>query len=139
METYEGGGHAYHATMPTDGLRRLREVMQETENDGLETVRTAQQELGDRVRSLLVRNGYPSVAAEGFQAPSVVVSYADDAGIVGRFAGVGLQVAGAVPLMCDEPEDYQAFRIGLFGLDKLAHIDRTVERLEQALERLERA
>ncbi|WP_070989092.1 aminotransferase class V-fold PLP-dependent enzyme [Halofilum ochraceum] len=136
METYEGGGHAYHATMPTDGLRRLREVMEETEKDGLENVREAQQQLGDRVRALLARYGYESVAAEGFQAPSVVVSYADDAGIVGRFAGAGLQVAGAVPLMCDEPDDYQAFRIGLFGLDKLEHVDRTVERLEQALERL---
>lgn len=139
METYEGGGHAYHATMPTDGLRRLREVMQETENDGLDNVRRAQQQLGERVRELLVRHGYASVAAEGFQAPSVVVSYADDGGIVGRFADAGLQVAGAVPLMCDEPDDYQAFRIGLFGLDKLDHVDRTVERLEQALERLERA
>ncbi len=138
METYEGGGHAYHATMPTDGLRRLREVMEETEKDGLDNVRAAQQKLGDRVRSLLVRHGYKSVAAEGFQAPSVVVSYADDGGIVGRFAGAGLQVAGAVALMCDEPDDYQAFRIGLFGLDKLEHIDRTVERLEHALERLER-
>jgi aspartate aminotransferase-like enzyme len=137
METYEGGGHAYHATMPTDGLRRLREVMEETENDGLERVREAQQTLGDRVRSLLVRNGHQSVAAEGFQAPSVVVSFADDAGIVGRFADVGLQVAGGVPLMCDERDDYQSFRIGLFGLDKLEHVDRTVERLEQALERLE--
>jgi aspartate aminotransferase-like enzyme len=138
METYEGGGHAYHATMPTDGLRRLREVMEETENDGLEDVRDAQQRLGERVRALLERHGYASVAAEGFQSPSVVVSYADDGGIVGRFAGVGLQVAGAVPLMCDEPEDYQAFRIGLFGLDKLENVDRTIDRLEQALERLER-
>lgn len=136
METYEGGGHAYHATLPTDGLRRLLEVMQETEDEGLEKVRAAQQEVGDRVRSLLVRYGYESVAAEGFQAPSVVVSFADDGGIVGRFAGVGLQVAGAVPLMCDEPDDYQAFRIGLFGLDKLEQVDRTVERLEQALQRL---
>ncbi|MEF8834323.1 MAG: hypothetical protein V5A42_05640 [Halofilum sp. (in: g-proteobacteria)] len=137
METYEGGGHAYHATLPTDGLRRLREVMQETESDGLERVREAQQTLGDRVRSLLVRHGHQSVAAEGFQAPSVLVSFADDGGIVGRFADFGLQVAGGVPLMCDEPDDYQSFRIGLFGLDKLEHVDRTVERLEQALERIE--
>ena len=137
METYEGGGHAYHATLPTDGLRRLRDVMQETENDGLERVREAQQTLGDRVRTLLVRHGHQSVAAEGFQASSVVVSFADDGGIVGRFADAGLQVAGGVPLMCDEPDDYQSFRIGLFGLDKLEHVDRTVERLERALERLE--
>lgn len=136
METYEGGGHAYHATLPTDGLRRLLDVMRETEDDGLDRVCQAQQTLGERVRSLLARHGYNSVAAKGFQAPSVIVSYADDGGIVGRFASAGLQVAGAVPLMCDEPDDYQAFRIGLFGLDKLEHVERTVERLENALEQL---
>ena len=133
METYEGGGHAYHATLPTDGLRRLREVMAETEARGLEQVHERQQELGDRVRELLHRHGYASVAADGFAAPSVVVSHTRDSGIVGRFAEAGLQVAGGVPLMCDEPDDYQAFRIGLFGLDKLDAIDRTVERLDQAL------
>lgn len=133
METYEGGGHAYHATLPTDGLRRLREVMAETEGRGLEQVHARQQELGDRVRALLQRHGYASVAADGFAAPSVVVSHTRDSGIVGRFAEAGLQVAGGVPLMCDEPADYQAFRIGLFGLDKLDAIERTVERLDQAL------
>ena len=133
MEAYEGGGHAYHATMPTDGLRRLRDVMQETEAAGLDRLRERQQELGDRVRRLLAGHGFPSVAADGFQAPTVVVSYAADAGIVGRFAEAGLQVAGAVPLMCDEPESYQAFRIGLFGLDKLGDVERTVERLDTAL------
>lgn len=136
MEAYEGGGHAYHTTMPTDGLRRLRDVIRETEADGLDRLREQQLTLGDRVRDLLARRGYPSVAAEGFQAPSVVVSYTGDPGIVGRFAEAGLQVAGAVPLMCDEPEDYQAFRIGLFGLDKLEHVERTVDRLEKALDHL---
>ena len=136
METYEGGGHAYHATLPTDGLRRLLEVMRETEANGLETVRERQWTLGQRVREVLAGYGYDSVAAEGFQSPSVVVSYARDAGIVGRFAEAGLQVAGAVPLMCDEPQDYQAFRIGLFGLDKLQQVERTVERLQQAVARI---
>lgn len=136
MEAYEGGGHAYHATMPTDGLRRLLAVMQETEANGLDALRDRQRELGGRVRELLTGNGYDSVAAEGFQSPTVVVSYTRDAGIVGRFAEAGLQVAAGVPLMCDETEDYQAFRIGLFGLDKLNHVDRTVERLREAVERI---
>lgn len=139
METYEGGGHAYHATMPTDGLRRLRDVMQEIEGRGFDAVRAAQQALGDRVRALLADHGFASVAAEGFQAPGVVVSYADDAGIVGRFIDAGVQVAGAVPLMCDEPDEYQAFRIGLFGLDKLDDIDRTVGNLERALRKVAQA
>ncbi|MDZ7748732.1 MAG: aminotransferase class V-fold PLP-dependent enzyme [Halofilum sp. (in: g-proteobacteria)] len=136
METYEGGGHAYHATMPTDGLRRLREVMAETTDQGLERVRDAQLELGRRVRALLAEHGFASVAAEGFEAPGVIVSYTDDPEIVARFAAAGLQVAAGVPLMCDEPDDYRAFRIGLFGLDKLEQIDRTVARLEEALQRI---
>ncbi|NNC65511.1 MAG: alanine--glyoxylate aminotransferase family protein, partial [Gammaproteobacteria bacterium] len=119
MDAYEAGGHAYHATLPTDGLRRLRDVMAETEAAGFETLRAAQIELGQRVRALLVERGFPSVAAPGFESPSVVVSYTSNAGIVARFAQAGAQVAAGVPLMCDEPEDYGAFRIGLFGLDKL--------------------
>jgi aspartate aminotransferase-like enzyme len=133
METYEGGGHAYHATMPTDGLRRLREVMEETESYGFGSVRERQIELGRRVRALLADHGFPSVAGPGFEAPCVVVSYTKDADIVARFAKAGAQVAAGVPLMCDEPDDYRAFRIGLFGLDKLYDVDGTVARLEQAL------
>jgi aspartate aminotransferase-like enzyme len=133
MEAYEGGGHAYHATMPTDGLRRLHEMMAETEADGFDTLRDAQIELGRRVRALLAERGFKSVAAPGFEAPCVVVSYASDAGIVGRFAEAGAQVAGGVPLMCDEGDDYRAFRIGLFGLDKLHDIDGTIARLQSAL------
>lgn len=133
METYEGGGHAYHATMPTDGLRRLHETMMETEARGFDKLRHAQIELGRRVRALLAERGFRSVAAPGFEAPCVVVSYASDAGIVGRFAKAGAQVAGGVPLMCDEGDDYRAFRIGLFGLDKLHDIDGTIARLESAL------
>jgi aspartate aminotransferase-like enzyme len=134
METYEGGGHAYHATLPTDALTRTREVMKETQAYGFEKVRAEQQALGDQVRALLVRKGFKSVAAEGFQAPGVVVSYTDDPGMQSskKFLGQGLQTAAGVPLQCDEGADFQSFRIGLFGLDKLHNIDRTVAHLEAA-------
>jgi aspartate aminotransferase-like enzyme len=133
METYEGGGHAYHATMPTDSLRRLRDSMIETEKAGFEKLRERQIELGRRVRKLLAEHGMPSVAAPGFEAPCVVVSYTEHADMVARFGKAGAQVAAGVPLMCGEPADYRAFRIGLFGLDKLADVDGTVARLAQAL------
>ncbi|HEX6992626.1 MAG TPA: aminotransferase class V-fold PLP-dependent enzyme [Gammaproteobacteria bacterium] len=135
MEAYENGGHAYHATMPTDGLRRLRDVMNETREFGFERARDRQIELGRRVRALLAERGFPSVAGAGFEAPCVVVSYTDTPDIVARFARAGAQVATGVPLMCGEPEDYSAFRIGLFGLDKLADVDGTVARLTAALDR----
>ena len=133
METYEGGAHAYHATMPTDSLRRLRELMIETERFGFERLRERQLELGRRVRALLIERGFPSVAGPGFEAPCVVVSYTKDADIVARFGKAGAQVAAGVPLMCGEPADYRAFRIGLFGLDKLSDVDGTVKRLEEKL------
>ncbi|MCH7825023.1 MAG: alanine--glyoxylate aminotransferase family protein [Acidobacteria bacterium] len=135
MQAYENGGHAYHATMPTDALARFRDTMEETEAYGFDKVRAEQQELGDKVRALLVSKGIKSVAAEGFQAPGVIVSYTDDAGIQNgkRFAAAGLQIAAGVPLRCDEPEDFQTFRLGLFGLDKLHNVDRTVEALDKAL------
>lgn len=135
MQAYEKGGHAYHATMPTDALTRFRDVMKETEEYGLAQASADQQELGDKVRALLTGKGIKSVAAEGFQAPGVVVSYTDDKGIQTgkKFAEVGIQIAAGVPLRCDEPEDFQTFRLGLFGLDKLQNIDRTVSRLEEAL------
>ena len=132
MEAYEGGGHAYHATMPTDSLRRLRDVMNETEAIGFERLRTAQVELGRRVRGLLAERGFPSVAATGFEAPCVVVSYTSDANIAARFAETGTQVAAGVPLKCDERDDFRTFRIGLFGLDKLNDIDGTLARLAGA-------
>jgi aspartate aminotransferase-like enzyme len=133
MEIYETGSHAYHATMPTDSLRRLRDLMAETEEAGFEKLRERQIELGTSVRKLLAERGMPSVAAPGFEAPCVVVSYTQHADIVARFAKAGAQVAAGVPLMCGEPADYRAFRIGLFGLDKLADVDGTVARLEKAL------
>ncbi len=136
METYEGGAHAYHATMPTDGLVTLRDVMRETEAYGFDKVKGEQLELGARVRALLEARGFPSVAAPGFQAPGVVVSYTTDDGIKtgAKFAAAGLQVAAGVPLACDERPDYKAFRIGLFGLDKLHNIERTVATLGKALD-----
>ena len=136
MEAYENGGHAYHATMPTDALVRLRDAMRETERRGFGTVRAQQQELGDKVRALLAGRGIASVAAAGFQAPGVVVSYTDDADMQSgrKFLGAGLQIAAGVPLQCDEPADFRSFRIGLFGLDKLGDIDRTVRHLEMALD-----
>ena len=138
MEAYEGGGHAYHATMPTDSLVKLRDVMQETEAYGLEKVRAEQIELGARVRALLESRGIHSVAAEGFKAPGVVVSYTEDDGIRtgSKFAAVGVQSAAGVPLQCDEPADFKTFRLGLFGLDKLHNVERTVANLQNALDQI---
>ena len=141
METYEGGGHAYHATMPTDALTRVRDVMLETRAYGFDKVRREQQQLGDAVRAMLVGRGFKSVAAEGFQAPGVVVSYTDDAEMQSgrKLMAQGLQIAAGVPLQCDEGADFQTFRIGLFGLDKLHDVDATVGRLAAALDRLQSA
>jgi aspartate aminotransferase-like enzyme len=138
METYEGGAHAYHATMPTDALRHFRDALIEAEAFGLEALKAAQVRLGQQVRKLLGRYQYKSVAAEGFEAPSVVVCFAPSAEIkTGKaFAEQGLQIAAGVPLECGERDDYASFRIGLFGLDKLSDPDRTVAHLETALEQI---
>jgi aspartate aminotransferase-like enzyme len=138
METYETGGHAYHATMPTDALRHVRDAMRDTESFGLELARTRQLELGARVRAMLVGQGFPSVAAAGFEAPGVVVSYTTDPGIQSaqKFVALGLQAAAGVPLQCDEGADFRSFRVGLFGLDKLGNVDRTVASLEDVVKRL---
>ncbi len=138
METYEGGAHAYHATLPTDALTLVRDVMLETRTYGFARVRAEQQRLGDAVRALLVARGFKSVAAEGFQAPGVVVSYTEDAEMQTgkKLMAQGLQIAAGVPLQCDEGADFQSFRIGLFGLDKLHDVDGTVARLAAALDRL---
>lgn len=138
MEAYEGGGHAYHATMPTESLRVFRDVLKETEGFGLELAHRRQQQLGDKVRALLVDRGFKSVASAGFQAPGVVVSYTSEASIQSGalFKEAGMQVAAGVPLMCDEGEHFSTFRIGLFGLDKLQHVDRTVATFEKALDQV---
>jgi len=135
MQAYENGGHAYHATMPTDGLSVFCKVMNETKAFGIDNACAMQQQLGDKVRALLAGKGFKSVAAEGFQAPGVVVSYTDDKEIhTGKkFMRLGMQIAAGVPLQCDEPEGYQSFRLGLFGLDKLQHVDQTVAKLQEAL------
>ena len=138
METYENGGHAYHATMPTDALRMVRDAMRATEAFGFELARERQWELGRQVRALTGERGFPSVAASGFEAPGVVVSYTSDPEIQSakKFVALGFQLAAGVPLQCDEPADFRSFRIGLFGLDKLADIDRTVARLSDAFDRI---
>ena len=138
METYEQGGHAYHATMPTDGLVTFSRMMNEMKQIGFDTVYHRQQELGDRVRSLLAMKGFKSVAADGYDAPGVVVCYTDDPGIQNgsKFAELGLQIAAGVPLRCGEPDGFSTFRLGLFGLDKLNNIDAAVATLEKALDQV---
>jgi len=135
MEAYTGGGHAYHATMPTDALRAFRDTMLETGEYGFERLRAAQLEQGERVRALLAERGIKSVAADGFGAPGVVVSYTSDPDVQSgrKFADLGMQIAAGVPLQCDEGPDYSSFRLGLFGLDKLYDVDASVARLEAAL------
>ncbi|BBQ01138.1 class V aminotransferase (plasmid) [Burkholderia sp. SFA1] len=136
METYESGGFAYHATMPTDSLATLRDVIKETQAYGFDKVQAEQLELGKRIRALLAEKGFKSVAAAGFEAPGVVVCYTDDDGIRSgkKFADAGLQIAAGVPLQCDEPDDFKTFRIGLFGLDKLHDVDAAVARFAKALD-----
>ena len=136
METHEQGKIAYHATLPTDGLAHLRDAMQETAALGFAAAKAAQQAIGQRVRALLEARGIPSVAAPGFQAPCVIVSYTDrdDFQNTQAFIRQGLQIAAGVPLACDEGADFKTFRIGLFGLDKLQNADRTVASFERALD-----
>lgn len=136
MQAYEDGGHAYHATLPTDGLRAFRDTMAETKAYGFDKLRDAQFELGAKVRALLASKGVKSVAADGFGAPGVVVSYTSDPEIQsGRaFAAKGMQIAAGVPLQCDEPQGFSTFRIGLFGLDKLYDVDATVARLQRVID-----
>jgi aspartate aminotransferase-like enzyme len=138
MQAYENGGHAYHATMPTDALSSFSKVMKETQAYGFEKVKAEQQELGDKVRALLKSKGVKSVAAEGFGAPGVVVSYTGDSGIQNgkKFTALGMQIAAGVPLQCDEPEDFKTFRLGLFGLDKLHNVERSVASLEAVLDQV---
>lgn len=135
MAAYTGGGHAYHATLPTDALAALRDAMLEAESVGFAVLADAQQQLGRRIRAVLEAAGFPPVAAEGFQAPGVVVSHTTDPGIKSgrKFAAVGLQIAGGVPLRCGEHPDFSTFRVGLFGLDKLTDVERTVRNFTEAL------
>lgn len=138
MQAYETGSHAYHATVPTMALIKLRDTMAETRERGFARVREQQIELGRKVRALFESRGLPSVAAEGFKAPGVVVSYTTDPDIQSgkKFIAEGLQTASGVPLMCDEPQDFRTFRVGLFGLDKWSDVDRSVGHLAAALDRI---
>ncbi|MCG7574155.1 aminotransferase class V-fold PLP-dependent enzyme [Phaeobacter sp. CNT1-3] len=138
MVAYENGGHAYHATMPTDALRAFRDTMVETKDYGFDRLRDAQWALGNGVRAMLADKGITSVAAEGFGAPGVVVSYTSDPAIQNgsKFAAEGMQIAAGVPLACDEPEGFMTFRLGLFGLDKLYDVDATLARLQATLDKV---
>ena len=138
MQAYENGGHAYHATMPTDAIKHFRDTINETAEFGFDNARQKQQELGDRVRGLLSKYNFISVAADGFLAPGVVVSYTSDKEIHNgsKFKDMGMQIAAGVPLKCNEGDDYQTFRLGLFGLDKLKDVDAAVGRLEDAFKQL---
>ena len=138
MESYENGTHMYHTTMPTDAITRLQEVMHETQDYGFDKVCAEQWDLGHKVRALMEGRGIRSVAAPGFQAPGVVVSYTTDTAMHNSkgFSALGLQTAAGVPLQCDEPADFMTFRIGLFGLDKLHNADRSVAHLAAALDEM---
>ena len=138
MQAYENGGHAYHATMPTDALRAFRDTMAETKEYGFEKLCEAQWTLGDGVRAMLAEKGVKSVAAQGFGAPGVVVSYTSDPGVQNgsKFAAEGMQIAAGVPLACDEPEGFMTFRLGLFGLDKLYDVEGTMARLKTVLDKV---
>ena len=141
MEAYEKGSHVYHTTMPTDALKILRNVMKETQSLGFANLKTKQIELGEKVRRLLESKGFPSVSAKGYQSPGVVVSYTTDPDVQSgkKFVELGLQTAAGVPLQCDERPDFRTFRLGLFGLEKLGNVDRTVGHLAAALEKITEA
>ena len=136
MRAYENGGHAYHATMPTDSLRQFRDTLSEAKNIGFDKLCDAQWKLGNRIRKILADKGVESVAAKGFEAPGVVVAYTDrdDMYKGSAFAEAGMQIAAGVPLKVGEPENFKTFRLGLFGLDKLTDIDGAVARFEKALD-----
>ena len=136
MQAYENGGHAYHATMPTDSIKYFRDMMVLAEQAGFENLRARQIELGQKVRAVLADKGFISVAADGYQAPGVVVCYTTDDSVQNgkKFIEQGLQIAAGVPLQCDEPADYKTFRLGLFGIDKLNDVDGTVARFKTALD-----
>ena len=138
MKAYENGGHAYHATMPTDALRGFRDVMLESRDYGFDRLKAAQWELGNAVRAMLAEKGVVSVAAEGFGAPGVVVSYTADPDIQNgsKFIAEGVQIAAGVPLQCDEPADFRTFRLGLFGHDKLYDVEGTVARLKRVIDKV---
>jgi aspartate aminotransferase-like enzyme len=112
--------------------------MKETKEYGFDKVKAEQELLGKKVRTLFESRGLKSVAAEGFKAPGVVVSYTTDPDIQSskKFLAEGLQTAAGVPLQCDEGADFMTFRVGLFGLDKWHNVDKTLAHLTGALDRM---
>ena len=138
MDAYLSGGHAYHATVPTDGLANFLDTYNEMATIGFDSLKANQIELGRQVRELMEGCGFKSLAADGFKSPTVVVCHTDRADFKNgsAFADVGLQIAAGVPLECGESDDFQTFRIGLFGMDKLMNIDRTVTLLDDALRKV---
>jgi aspartate aminotransferase-like enzyme len=138
METYEKGAHVYHTTMPTDALKILRNAMKETQSHGFDYLMQQQILLGSKVRALMVSKGFPSVAADGYQAPCVVVSYTTDPEMQSgkKFIDVGMQTAAGVPLQLGESAEFRTFRLGLFGLEKLLHIERAINHLETAMNQI---
>lgn len=138
MQAYLDGGHAYHATMPTDALRVFRDTMVETKEYGFDRLKEAQWRLGDSVRAMMAAKGIKPVAAEGFGAPGVVVSYTDNPDVKSGkvFAAEGMQIAAGVPLQVGEPDGFSTFRLGLFGLDKLYDVDGTLERLKAVVDKV---
>ena len=138
MTAYLDGGHAYHATMPTDGLAHFYEALLEIKAFGFQKAKDAQIELGQRLRLIMEQRGFKSLAADGFKSPSVIVSHTtrDDFKNGAAFAKEGVQIAAGVPLECGESALFKTFRIGLFGLDKLADIDGTIANFSSVLDQL---
>ena len=137
MQAYLDGGHMYHCTMPTDAIRTFRDVVKETEAFGLDNAKDACWKLGNGVRDVLKKNGFPSVAADGYGSPGVAVVYAPDATFAGKFKAAGLQIAAGVPLKIGEPADtFKTFRIGLFGLDKLQNVDLAIANFDKAVTKI---
>lgn len=138
MEAYLNGGHAYHATMPTDGLAQFYDTLLEIKSFGFSRAKEAQIELGTKLRQIMEQRGYKSLAADGFKSPSVIVSHTqrDDMKNGAAFAAEGVQIAAGVPLECGESAAFKTFRIGLFGLDKLADIEGTITDFTHVLDRV---
>ena len=136
MGAYLGGGHAYHATMPTDGISQFYQAVLEIKTFGYANAKQAQIELGTKLRGIMEQRGFKSLTADGFKSPTVIVSHTDrdDMKSGAAFAAQGVQIAAGVPLECGESDQFKTFRIGLFGLDKLANIERTISVFTEKLD-----
>lgn len=135
-DAYENGGFMYYTTMPTDAMVLFNKAAQETKKYGFERVKNEFWELGMETRAMMKGKGFKSVAAPGYEAPGVVVSYTDDPNMFAKFKGIGFQIAAGVPFMIDEPAGNHTFRIGLFGLDKVYGKAEHIATLADALDRV---